>query len=310
MTVAILGGNGFLGKNISAALHERKVEHVCASRINGVDATNVESLERFIVDHGITSIINCAAVCGGIGLNKKHPFKLWLATTLITANVIDVSIRYNIKKLVMLGTVCSYAANTPTPFKEDYLMSYGEPEPTNRAYGISKLNSLYGSVAAHQECGLNVANLIPVNMYGKYDNFNLETSHVVPAIIRKIHKAMLDKSNAVTLWGSGKASREFIYAEDCADAVIKAWETDTGDKFINIGTGQEIEISNLASTIARLMGWNGIIFWDSTQPDGQMRRQLDISRASSVLGWKPRFDIEEGLRRTISWYLQQETLWT
>ncbi len=209
----------------------------------------------------------------------------------------------------MLGTVCSYAANTPTPFKEEYLMSYGEPEPTNRAYGISKLNSLYGSVAARQECGLNVSNLIPVNMYGKYDNFDLETSHVVPAIIRKIHKAMLSKAETVTLWGSGKASREFIYAEDCAEAVVRAHDVDTDGQFINIGTGREIEISRLANIISELMGWNGKIIWDTNQPDGQMRRQLDISKAHSVLNWLPRFDIEEGLHRTIDWYLQQERLW-
>lgn len=308
-TLAVLGGNGFLGQNISVILSKRNIKHICASRSNGVDATDVKSLEKFIIDNEISSIINCAAVCGGIGLNKKHPFKLWLATTLITANVIDVSVRLGIKKLVMLGTVCSYAANTPTPFKEEYLMSYGEPEHTNLPYGIAKLNSLYGAIAACKEHSLNVTNLIPVNMYGKYDNFNLETSHVVPAIIRKIHRALLNKDDSVTLWGSGRASREFIYAEDCAEAVVRASEVDTNGEFINIGTGQEIEISKLAIAISKLMGWNGKVIWDSTQPDGQMRRQLDISRAKNVLGWVPRFSIEEGLRRTINWYLQQETLW-
>jgi GDP-L-fucose synthase len=310
--IGVLGSTGFLGRNLVSVLRANNINHVCGSRrLKGdehVDAIDIHSINGWIYKNEITKIINCAAECGGIGLNQKNPFGLWWKNNLINTNVLMSSVSSRIKKLIMLGTVCSYSKNTPVPFKEDYLMSYGFPEETNAAYGLAKLNALFGAKAAHDQYGLNVMNLIPVNMYGPYDHFDLEKSHVIPAIIKKIDDAIINNSKEITLWGDGSASREFLHATDCSEAILKALEYDKEcTDFINIGVGQETTIFNLATIISEIMGYDGKILWNKNQPNGQPRRCLDVSKITEVLGWKSRINLRDGLSETIEWYKQNRT---
>lgn len=305
MIVGILGSTGFVGQNLQSELNEQSIKFIGASRRTGLDATNRVTLIDWILYHKISHLINLAAECGGIGLNQKRPADLWLATAKITANVLDVARITKIQHLIQVGTVCSYPKDCPVPFKEEYLMNYGEPEPTNLAYGIAKLSSLYGAQAYIKQYKMNITNLIPVNMYGPMDHFDPEVSHVIPALIRKMHVAKNNNMSEVILWGTGKASREFLHARDFARSAILALNKDTNGQFINIGTGSEISIKDLATMIAEIIGYNGSIIWDSTRPDGQPRRCLDISRATNILGYKPSINLEDGLRGTIEWFLEK-----
>lgn len=305
--IGIIGSSGFLGMNLCEFFDEKGISYIRGNRNFGnnshVDARDASSVCNWIKLNKISKIINLAAVCGGIGLNSKSPFDLWHSTTLITASVLKASIDMRIDKLVMLGTVCSYAAECPTPFKEEYLMNFGFPEPTNRAYGVSKLNGLIGSQAAFSQYNLDSINIIPVNMYGPYDHFNLDNSHVIPALINKIVNAKDNSINEVVVWGTGKASREFLYARDCCDAIYKSLNIKS-DEFINIGSGKEITIKDLVNKICSKLNYDGTIIWDHSKPDGQIRRNLDINAAERILGWKPVTDFDTGLDNTISWYLK------
>lgn len=307
MIVGILGSSGFLGLNVGFVLKSNDIKVVAGGRRydnnSKVDATSVDDIEKWIEVNGITHVVNLAAMCGGIGLNRVHPYKLWSATTRITASVLDACVSKSVEKLVMVGTVCSYAAECPTPFKESYLMNYGMPEETNMAYGISKFNGLIGSQAANKEFGLDVVNLIPVNMYGPYDHFDLDNSHVIPAMINKIDSAISNGSKSVEVWGDGSPSREFLYAEDCSKAILKSLLMDNiGPEFINVGTGEEITIKRLVETLCEVMGFDGDINWNGEKPNGQMRRCLDITRAKSKLGWSPETTLIDGLKKTVKWY--------
>ena len=311
MKVGVLGSTGFLGQNLVSFLNANNINYICGSRrLNSdekVDATNIDNINNWIRKNNITHITNCAAECGGIGFNQKNPFTLWYNNNLINNNVIMASIANKIKKLVMLGTVCSYSKNTPVPFKEEYLMSYGFPEETNSAYGLSKLSSLFGARAAYDQYDLNVINLIPVNMYGPYDHFDDEKSHVIPAIIKKIDNAIINNDKSITLWGDGSASREFLHAKDCSEAILKALEYDkVYTDFINIGTGEEITVYNLAEMIAEIMNYNGDILWNENNLNGQPRRCLDVSRINNLLGWKSSINLYHGLTETIKWYKQNK----
>jgi len=308
MNIGVLGANGFLGFNLlNVLLDNYGITAIPGSRrLNGsfkVDATNYESLKKWISFNNITHVVNLAAMCGGIGLNKVNPYQLWSATTRITANTLDACLAENVEKVIMVGTVCSYAAECPVPFKEEYLMKYGMPEETNRAYGVSKLNGLIGAQAANNEFGMEVVNLVPVNMYGPYDHFDLENSHVIPAIINKVHTAINNGEKTVEVWGDGSPSREFLYVEDCAKAIYKALvRNNIGIEPINIGTGKEIVIRDLVYTIGDLLGFDGEFVWDNSKPNGQTRRCLDISRAEKVLEWKPITKLKDGLMETIAWH--------
>lgn len=307
MIVGVLGSNGFLGTNLINFLKSNNIECVEGGRsLHGdlhVNAADYENVKRWISNNNITHVVNLAAKCGGIGLNKKHPYRLWSETTRITANTIDACLAENVERLVMIGTVCSYAAQCPTPFLEDYLMNFGMPEPTNRAYGIAKLNGLIGAQAANQEFGMNVVNLVPVNMYGPYDNFDLETSHVIPAIINKISSAMSSNEDTIELWGDGSPSREFLYVEDCARAIFKSlYMKDVSVNPINIGTGSEITVKDLFKTIKECMNYDGGVIWKNDGLNGQDRRCLDISRALDELDWEPTVSLKEGIMKTIQWY--------
>ena len=303
MRIGVLGNNGFLGKNLVTALLKSGHYIVGGSRSTNVDAMNYCNITDWINKNCLDSVINCAAECGGIGLNKKFPFKLWHRNNIINSNVLAASVNCEIKKLIMLGTVCSYSKNTPTPFKEEDLMRFGFPEETNAAYGVSKLNALFGGVAANLQTGLNVMNLIPVNMYGPHDHFDLENSHVIPAIIRKVDDAITNNSQEIVLWGDGSASREFLHVRDCSDAIIKALEYDKiCTDFINIGVGEETTIKNLTTMIVKIMKYDGKIIWDESKPNGQPRRCLNVDKINKLLNWRASISLYDGLVETIEWY--------
>lgn len=302
MRVGVLGSTGFVGANLVDHLTELHIPCIGGSRRIGVDARNVECLIDWIKSNHITHVINLAGDCGGIGLNQKEPGTLWLSAQLVAASVLEAARITGIEKLIMVGTVCSYAKDCPVPFKEDYLMHYGLPEQTNMAYGVAKLSALIGAQAYAKQHGMNICNLIPVNMYGPNDHFDTERSHVIPAIISKIDGAINSGTDTVTLWGTGSATREFLYVKDFARACVAALMTPTTADFINIGTGNEISIRDLANMIAGYMGFTGIIKWDTQKPDGQPRRCLDVTRAKQILNFVAKTKLEDGLRETIEWY--------
>lgn len=302
MHIGVLGATGFVGKNVIEHLQEIGVNHCGASRRTGVDASDLNSLLNWISNNKITHIINLAAECGGIGLNQQKPASLWMATSKISHAVLEAVRFSGVEKLVMVGTVCSYSKHCPTPFKEEYLMNYGMPEETNAAYGVAKLNALIGAQAYVKQYGMNINCLLPVNMYGPYDHSDLNNSHVIPALIRKIDDAMKVGAESVTLWGTGSPTREFLYAKDFAKAAVLALENCNTCEFINIGTGSEISIKELAELISLLMGYKGRIIWDTTKPDGQPRRCLDVSKAERILEFRATTILMDGLAKTIKWY--------
>lgn len=300
--VGVIGHTGFVGQNIATRLLAMGRSFVGGSRHNGVDARDINSVISWISTNDITHIINLAAECGGIGLNQRSPATLWAATTQISVSVLEAARVCNVKKLIMVGTVCSYAKHCPVPFKESDILHYGDPEETNQAYGLAKLNSLYGSKAYHKQHGLNVANLVPVNMYGPHDHFDLDNSHVIPALIRKMSDAKLSGST-VTLWGDGSATREFLYVGDFVDALLLVLDNDSGPEFINIGSGEEISIKDLAIKIAGKLNFRHEIKWDATKPNGQPRRCLDTTKAFERFGFKASTSLDDGLQKTVEWYL-------
>ena len=301
--IGILGGTGFVGLNMQKRFDALGVDYAVTSRRHGVDARKPEKILEWVQDTRPDVIVNLAAECGGIGKNQRRPADLWLAVTEISAGVLRACAAAQIDRLITIGSVCSFAAECPTPFLESYLMNYGPPEPTNRAYGVAKLNGLYGAQAFEKQHGLSVCNLIAVNMYGPFDHFDLEDSHVIPAIIKKLQTAIDENSPSVTLWGTGTPTREFLYAQDFADAILlAATKPDISSDFINIGSGQEISIKDLATTLADIMDYQGDILWDKTKPDGQMRRCLNVDRAYGVLGFTASTELRTGLLRTIEWF--------
>jgi GDP-L-fucose synthase len=281
---------------------------VPGSRRNGVEARTTQSIVKWVTDHSLTHVINAAAECGGIGLNQRSPASLWAATTHINAAVLEAAELTKLSKLVMLGTVCSYACDAPTPFKESDLMRHGFPEATNSAYGVAKLSGLFGAQAYRAQYGLNVVYLLPVNLYGPHDNFDPTSSHVIPALIRKAIAARDAGAGFMEVWGSGKASREFLFVEDAAHGILMAAaEYDSPDP-INLGSGREITIRDLATKIAELCGFQGELVFDASKPDGQPRRCLDVSRALEHFGFIASTSLDEGLKRTIAWWEAQNVV--
>ena len=303
MKIGILGGTGFVGLNLQERFNELGVDYSITSRQHGIDARKSEEVREWIINTKPDVVVNLAAECGGIGKNQRQPADLWLAATEISAGVLRACIDTEIRRLIMLGTVCSYAAECPVPFSEDYLMNYGPPEPTNRAYGVAKLSGLYGAQAFEKQHGLSVCNLIAVNMYGPQDHFDLEDSHVIPAIIKKLQIAIDGGHPNMILWGTGTPTREFLYARDFADAVLlAATKSNISSDFINIGSGSEIPIKDLANMLAIIMGYKGDIVWDDTKPDGQMRRCLNVDRARDLLGFTASTELLTGLTQTVEWF--------
>jgi GDP-L-fucose synthase len=246
-------------------------------------------------------VIHLAALVGGIGANRERPAEFFYANLMMGVQLIHEGWQRGIEKFVAIGTICAYPKFTPIPFKEENLWD-GYPEETNAPYGLAKKMLLVQSQAYRQQYGFNSIFLLPVNLYGPRDNFNLETSHVIPAMIRKFLEAKARGDKAVTLWGDGSPTRDFLYVEDAAEGILRAAEHYNGSEPVNLGSGMEISIKDLATLIARLTGYQGEFVWDTSKPNGQPRRALDVSRAEKFFGFRAQMPFEEGLRRTIEWY--------
>jgi GDP-L-fucose synthase len=302
-TVLITGGTGFLGKSVCKNLKDNGYTNIIPVGSKSYNLIDRLAVEFMLQDTSPDAVIHLAATVGGIGVNKKHPGLFAYNNLAMGMNLIDAIKSYNIGcKFIMVGTVCSYPKFTPVPFKEEEIWD-GFPEETNAPYGISKKTLMHLVDAYHREYGFSGVNLVPVNMYGPNDNFNPDSSHVIPALILKFHKAMAGSQHEpVEIWGTGEASREFLYVDDCAEAIRLSLEADISPDPINIGTGGEIQIKYLAHTIADVMGYKGSIYFNSSYPDGQPRRCLDITRAKNVLGYEPTVDLYEGLEMTVDWF--------
>jgi GDP-L-fucose synthase len=298
----VTGGAGFLGSFLVERLRERGDE-VSVPRRAEFDLTRFEDAERLFAATRPEVVFHLAAEVGGIGANRANPGRYWFANLMMGAHVLELCRRHEVSKLVMAGTVCAYPKFTPTPFSEEELWN-GYPEETNAPYGVAKKALLVGAQAYRDQYGLDSTYLLPANLYGPRDNFDLQSSHVVPALIRK----MLSGAAEVVLWGDGSPTREFLYVEDAAEAFLLAGERETGPEPINVGTGEEISIRELAATIEELAGFEGEIVWDSSMPNGQPRRRLDTTRASELLGFRAATPLREGLERTIAWYRQAAPL--
>ena len=296
MRTLVTGGSGFLGSHLVELLEARGHE-VAAPRSAEYDLTRADDADRLFTDVQPKLVFHVAAVAGGINANRLAPARFWYANLLMGAFVLEQSRLHGVEKLVMLGTICEYPKFAPVPFREDDLWD-GFPEETNAPYGIAKKAHLVGGQAYRDQYGLDVIHLLPVNLYGPRDNFDLETSHVIPALIRK----MTSGEPKVTLWGDGTPTREFLYVEDAARGIAGAGERFDGREPVNLGSGMEISIRDLAELIAELTGFEGEIEWDATKPNGQPRRQLDVTRARELFGFEATMPLREGLERTIAWY--------
>jgi len=304
--ICVTGGSGFLGSSVYAELSKtvRKQENVSIPRSSEYDFKQSDAVARMYSTLGPDVVIHLAAEVGGIGANRASPGRFFYANLAMGLHLIEQARHAGLKKFVMVGTVCSYPKHTPVPFREDDLWN-GYPEETNAPYGIAKKALLVMLQAYRQQYGLNGVYLIPVNLYGPGDNFDLETSHVIPAMIRKFVDAKVSGAAEVTLWGTGSASREFLYVEDCAKAIVMATQHYDGAEPVNIGTGSEITIRDLAEKIRGIVGYSGRIVWNSSKPDGQPRRCLDTSRAKTAFGFEATTGFDEGLRRTVDWYCNE-----
>jgi GDP-L-fucose synthase len=296
MRILVTGGAGFLGSHVVEHL-ERDGRDVFVPRSTEYDLTRVDAVERAFSDADPDVVYHLAAVAGGIGANRAEPGRFWYANLLMGAYVLEQCRLAGVSKLITLGTICEYPKHTPVPFHENELWN-GYPEETNAPYGIAKKTHLVGGQAYRDQYSLNVIHLLPVNLYGPRDNFDLETSHVIPALIRK----MTEHRERVVLWGDGSPTREFLYVEDAADAIVLAGERYDGREPVNIGSGEEISIRDLAALVAELTGFEGEIEWDTSKPNGQPRRTLETSRAREWFGFEARTSLRDGLERTIAWY--------
>jgi GDP-L-fucose synthase len=302
--IVVTGGAGFLGSYVLEGLHKRGCKNVLIPKIEDYNFGNSPDVLRMYDDMKPDIVIHLAAVVGGIGANRQHPGKFFYENLMMGVQLIDQARLRNIQKFVAIGTVCSYPKFTPVPFKEDDLWN-GYPEETNAPYGLAKKMLLVQSQSYRAEYGLNSIFLIPVNLYGPRDNFNPDSSHVIPALIKKCFDAIDAGDDHIVCWGTGKASREFIYAGDAAEGILLAAEHYDGPEPVNIGAGFEITIKDLVEKIAKLTGFKGEIRWDSSKPDGQPRRCLDVSRAKKLFGFEAKMTFDEGLKRTIDWYRSQ-----
>jgi GDP-L-fucose synthase len=299
-TVAVPGGAGFLGSEVVKRL-EAGGASVFVPRSRDHDLTREDRVRAMYDDARPDVVIHLAARVGGIGANQRSPGTFFYDNVMMGVLLIEHARRYGLEKFVCVGTVCSYPKFATVPFREDDLWS-GYPEETNAPYGVAKKALLVQLQAYRQEFGMRGIYLIPVNLYGPRDNFDLESSHVIPALIRKCVEAVERNEDVIEVWGSGKPTREFLYVEDAADGIVAGAERYEGSEPVNLGTGREISIRDLATMIAELTGFRGTFAWNASRPDGQPRRALDVSRARDGFGWSARVPFEEGLAATISWY--------
>jgi len=299
--VLVTGGTGFLGKHLVPMLQSNGA-YVYVPRSKNFDLRKEERVDQLFQEYHPEIVIHMAVHGGGIGHMRKHPGSVFYDNIMMDTLIIEKSFRHDIEKFVGIGTVCSYPKFTSTPFKEENLWN-GYPEETNAAYGLSKKMMLVQTQAYREEYGFNGIHLLLVNMYGPYDDFDLERSHVIPALIRKFTEAVENNKKEIEVWGTGKASREFLYVEDAAEGIILATERYNKPYPVNIGTGFEIKIKDLVELIAELTRFDGEIRWDTSKPDGQPRRCLDVSRAKDEFGFEAKVDFRGGLERTVEWYV-------
>jgi len=300
--ILVTGGAGFLGHHLIARLEKAGCRNIFAPRHNEYDLTCPDAVERMFDVHQPEIVIHLAAAVGGIGANRANPGRFFYENAIMGIQLIDVARRRGIEKTVVLGTICAYPKFTPVPFREDELWN-GYPEETNAPYGLAKKVLLVQCQAYREQYGMNAIFLLPVNLYGPRDNFDLHSSHVIPALIRKCVEAVEAGNQEIALWGDGSPTREFLYVEDAAEGILLATEKYDGSDPVNLGSGMEISIRDLARTIAETTGFKGRIVWDTKQPNGQPRRRLDVSRAEREFGFRAATPFEIGLRKTIDWYL-------
>jgi GDP-L-fucose synthase len=299
--ITVTGGKGFLGHHLVEKLRERGYDHIDAISSSDYDLTDLVNIRQMYSDRKPDIIIHLAARVGGIGYNGENPATLFYANLIMGAQLIHEGYLRNIEKFVAIGTVCAYPKFTPVPFREDDLWN-GYPEETNAPYGLAKKMMLVQSQAYRQQYGFNSIFLIPVNLYGPCDNFDPRSSHVIPSLIKKCIDAKLKNEKEIVVWGSGRATREFIYVEDAAEAIVLATESYNKSEPVNIGAGSEISIKDLVELITELTEFQGRIIWDKDKPDGQPRRMLDTTRAFQEFGFMAKTTLRDGLKKTIDWY--------
>jgi len=326
--VIVTGGRGFLGSFVTEKLIQRGATDILVPRVEDYDLTDRDSIRRLLddalspgapaqlhLDTGVARsaefdlhpsnlvILHLAAHVGGIGANREHPAEFFYDNLIMGVELMHQAWQRGVGKFVAIGTVCAYPKFTPVPFREDDIWN-GYPEETNAPYGLAKKMLLVQAQAYRQQYGFNAIYLLPVNLYGPRDNFDLASSHVIPALIRKALEAKARGEQELVAWGDGSPTREFLYVEDAAAGILDAAEKYDGDEPVNLGSGQEISIKDLSELIVRLTGFEGHLIWDTSKPNGQPRRGLDVSRADRYFGWKAQVSFEDGLRRTIEWYRQ------
>lgn len=302
----VTGGSGFLGKVLTQKMQEQGATEIFIPRIEDYDLVDPVAIDRMLQDSKPDVIIHLAAHVGGIGANSEHPAEFFYDNLMMGVQLMHKAWQFGVKKFTAIGTVCAYPKFTPVPFKEDDIWN-GYPEETNAPYGLAKKMLLVQSQAYREQYGFNSIFLLPVNLYGPGDNFNLRSSHVIPALIRKCIEAEDAGIKEIEVWGDGSPTREFLYVDDAAEGILRATEFYNESLPVNLGSGNEISIKNLAEKIARLSGFSGKLVWNTDKPNGQPRRGLDTTRAYEKFGFKAKMTFEEGLANTIDWYRENKT---
>ena len=303
--ILVTGGAGFLGSFVVQKLLERGVQkkNIFIPRSKDLDLRKYENCQKAVKNQDI--VIHLAAIVGGIGYNQKIPGQMFYDNLIMGTQLMEAARQARVEKFIAIGTVCAYPKNTPVPFAESMLWQ-GYPEETNAPYGLAKKMLLVQAQAYRQQYNFNATYLLPVNLYGPRDNFDLKSSHVIPALIKKVADAKQKKAKYIDVWGTGNASREFLYVEDCAEGIILATEKYNKSGPINLGTGREIKIKDLVHLICKVMDFKGEVRWNKSKPDGQPRRMLDTRLAKKEFGFQAKTDFEEGLKKTIEWYAKRD----
>ncbi len=304
--VVVTGGAGFLGSFVVDKLRERGCRTIVVPRSADYDLRDRDDIVRLYEEAKPDMVLHLAAVVGGIGANQGNPGRFFYDNAIMGIQLIEYARQMGVKKFVATGTICAYPKFTPIPFEEDELWN-GYPEETNAPYGLAKKMMLVQTQSYRQQYGFNGIFLLPVNLYGPRDNFDLNTSHVIPALIRKCAEAKKAGRSEIVLWGDGTPTREFLYVEDAAEGLLRAAEAYNGDLPVNLGTGEEIHIRDLAAVVAEAVGFTGNIVWDTTKPNGQPRRCLDVTRAKELFGFEAQNTLRQGIEKTVAWFGQHDT---